>query len=204
MGVPDEAAREKILEKLSQKLRLQGDFDFSRLAKLTPGYVGADLKALTSEAGMIAVQRIFETLGQEDSNDMDVSMDIISKTDSLYVQAMIHKFIESRMHPLTSQELEPLCITHLDFEKALKKVQPSAKREGFATVPGVSWEDIGALEVHFLIINTKACTGRVENGCSGAYQASRIFYIGWYHCSYGRIALWPSWMWENIIGQSCS
>lgn len=25
------------------------------------------------------------------------------------------------------------------------KVQPSAKREGFATVPGVSWSDVGAL-----------------------------------------------------------
>jgi ribosome biogenesis ATPase len=26
------------------------------------------------------------------------------------------------------------------------KVQPSAKREGFATVPDVTWNDIGALE----------------------------------------------------------
>lgn len=25
------------------------------------------------------------------------------------------------------------------------QVQPSAKREGFATVPGVSWSDVGAL-----------------------------------------------------------
>ena len=29
---------------------------------------------------------------------------------------------------------------------ALTKVQPSAKREGFATVPGVTWDDIGALQ----------------------------------------------------------
>jgi len=28
---------------------------------------------------------------------------------------------------------------------ALTKVQPSAKREGFATIPGVTWDDIGAL-----------------------------------------------------------
>ena len=27
--------------------------------------------------------------------------------------------------------------------KAVKKVQPSAKREGFATVPNVTWKDIG-------------------------------------------------------------
>ncbi|KAJ2719534.1 Ribosome biogenesis ATPase rix7, partial [Coemansia sp. Benny D115] len=39
----------------------------------------------------------------------------------------------------------PLAITGPDFFEALKKVQPSAKREGFATVPGVTWDDIGAL-----------------------------------------------------------
>lgn len=33
-----------------------------------------------------------------------------------------------------------------DFEKALKSVQPSAKREGFATVPDVTWEDVGSLQ----------------------------------------------------------
>lgn len=32
-----------------------------------------------------------------------------------------------------------------DFVKATKAVQPSSKREGFATVPGVSWSDVGAL-----------------------------------------------------------
>ena len=36
-------------------------------------------------------------------------------------------------------------ITHADFSVALKLVQPSAKREGFATVPDVTWDDIGAL-----------------------------------------------------------
>ena len=29
---------------------------------------------------------------------------------------------------------------------ALSLVQPSAKREGFATVPDTTWEDVGALE----------------------------------------------------------
>ncbi|KAK9761040.1 Ribosome biogenesis ATPase rix7 [Basidiobolus ranarum] len=33
-----------------------------------------------------------------------------------------------------------------DFKEALTKVQPSSKREGFATVPDVSWDDIGALQ----------------------------------------------------------
>ena len=36
-------------------------------------------------------------------------------------------------------------LIHL-IQDALRVVQPSAKREGFATVPDVTWEDVGALE----------------------------------------------------------
>ncbi len=47
---------------------------------------------------------------------------------------------------LTPEELEPLYITMSDFLVALPNVQPSAKREGFVTIPDVSWSDIGALD----------------------------------------------------------
>ena len=33
----------------------------------------------------------------------------------------------------------------LPFQAALCVVQPSAKREGFVTVPDVTWADVGAL-----------------------------------------------------------
>ena len=46
---------------------------------------------------------------------------------------------------MTPAQLAPLCITAADFILALKEVQPSAQREGFATVPDVTWSDIGAL-----------------------------------------------------------
>jgi ribosome biogenesis ATPase len=44
-----------------------------------------------------------------------------------------------------------------DFILALAEVQPSSKREGFATVPDVTWQDIGALndirgELHMAIV----------------------------------------------------
>lgn len=47
--------------------------------------------------------------------------------------------------PLTQTELDDLHITMQDFAHALKCVQPSAKREGFATVPDVTWDDVGSL-----------------------------------------------------------
>ncbi|KAJ2718103.1 Ribosome biogenesis ATPase rix7, partial [Coemansia sp. Benny D115] len=62
MTVPDELAREQILRVLCERLRLAGDFDMHELAKRTPGYVGADLTALTTAAGMIAVKRIFHRM----------------------------------------------------------------------------------------------------------------------------------------------
>lgn len=48
--------------------------------------------------------------------------------------------------PFSPECLTTLCIEHSDFEIALRVVQPSAKREGFATVPDVTWNDIGSLK----------------------------------------------------------
>ena len=50
------------MQVLSRRLRLSGDFDFQAIAKLTPGFVGADLAALPKEAAAIAVTRIFKHL----------------------------------------------------------------------------------------------------------------------------------------------
>lgn len=57
----------------------------------------------------------------------------------------IATFLQRFPHPLPDAELEKLAITNQDFLEALKVVQPSSKREGFATVPDVTWDDIGAL-----------------------------------------------------------
>jgi ribosome biogenesis ATPase len=47
--------------------------------------------------------------------------------------------------PISDRQLEELHVELDDFKQALKSVQPSSKREGFATVPDVSWEDVGSL-----------------------------------------------------------
>ena len=47
---------------------------------------------------------------------------------------------------LSEEELTGLSILMSDFQASLASVQPSAKREGFATVPDVTWEDVGALQ----------------------------------------------------------
>lgn len=240
---------DRILRVLAQKLRLSGDFDFRALAKATPGYVGADLTALTSAAGIIAVKRIFQQLSEIDALPSDLSAERISQaiglhageTQSVSQQAdstsgdvemgdsdvtaapgteqaseasaaassavpaaaiaatevnadspavstgtatpatgvedgtstpvpapavqsnvrpsatffdalpehirdsSIASFLKNHPLPLTDAQLAPLSITNADFLVALPSVQPSSKREGFATVPDVSWADVGAL-----------------------------------------------------------
>ena len=51
----------------------------------------------------------------------------------------------SQLGPLTPAQLTQCAISQLDFEAAIKKVQPSVRREGFATTPDVTWDDIGSL-----------------------------------------------------------
>ncbi|KAG9317681.1 P-loop containing nucleoside triphosphate hydrolase protein [Chiua virens] len=175
MGVPDEDARNKILRVLCAKLRLEGDFDYGSLAKVTPGYVGADLSALTGAAGVIAVKRIFKELSEgtlvlpdaleipTDNNDIPMVIDSTLHTptteappsstavgpfSSLVNQlssSSIAHFLNAHPSPLTESQLAPLCITSSDFRAALSQVQPSSKREGFTTVPDVTWSDVGAL-----------------------------------------------------------
>lgn len=64
------------------------------------------------------------------------------------------EWIKSRLQNASAPEdeqnakalAEEVEINQCDFETAIKRVQPSSKREGFATVPDVSWDDIGALQ----------------------------------------------------------
>lgn len=195
LGVPDETGREEILKILCSNLRLSGDFDLRALAKATPGYVGADLVALTAAAGIRAVKRIFSEIAEETGDVLMVdgaedsiegvgaiktallevhSADAMEAGDQAAVTgpeetgtasyampslslfealppslrtSAIAVFLRSNPGPLSAEKLNRLRITPLDFTEALPSIQPSSKREGFATVPEVTWADIGALEV---------------------------------------------------------
>ncbi|XP_034408643.1 nuclear valosin-containing protein-like isoform X3 [Cyclopterus lumpus] len=185
LGIPDEAARLRILKTLCRKLKLQEDFDYRQLARLTPGYVGADLMALCREAAMSAVSRVLlEVRGQSQSQSQSSTEERLTsgaqtedpvtdgevgeqQTTDLkpvpqesgpsHLQALItlpqqegdlwHLLqLLKNTAALSEEELAGLSILMSDFLASLSSVQPSAKREGFATVPDVTWEDVGALQ----------------------------------------------------------
>ncbi|XP_070498482.1 nuclear valosin-containing protein-like isoform X1 [Chironomus tepperi] len=56
------------------------------------------------------------------------------------------KWLQNDVQPISDEDLEKLAISRDDFLDALKHVQPSAKREGFITVPDVTWDNIGSLK----------------------------------------------------------
>lgn len=174
LNVPNEEQRCAILKTMTSNLKLQDShlFNYWELAKMTPGFVGADLKSLVTAAGISAIKRIFESLSE-------IEEEIVAKTDKMELDgavvpttaanlnfenkseeeklSTIQQFLSKHPSPLSDEQLAPLCITYEDFKTALPTIQPTAKREGFATVPDVTWKNVGALskvrmELHMCIV----------------------------------------------------
>ncbi|ONK79348.1 uncharacterized protein A4U43_C01F5450 [Asparagus officinalis] len=95
LGVPDENARLEILSVLTRKCNLEGEFNLMKIARATPGFVGADLNALVNKAGNLAMRRIME---KRKSGFQE------GKTDDWLRQ------------PLSPEELASINVTMSDFE----------------------------------------------------------------------------------------
>ena len=139
MSVPSEPVREQILKALTRETCLSKDTNLKFLAKMTPGFVGADLNDLVSTAGATAIKRYLETLKME-SNDLALEDDSGATVKVQELRRLVKHARES-----TQSSIEAIAINHADFLAALPKIQPSSKREGFATIPDTTWADIGAL-----------------------------------------------------------
>jgi ribosome biogenesis ATPase len=135
LPIPDEVARKRILERLTSKMSLAEELDLATIARSTPGYVGADLEALTKEAAVRSVHRVFRELFLQGGEPLSLL------EESQLVSTRLRSWGR-----LSEEHLGRLAVTEEDFRYALTQVQPTATREGFATVPNVSWEDVGALE----------------------------------------------------------
>ncbi|XP_006250432.1 nuclear valosin-containing protein-like isoform X3 [Rattus norvegicus] len=156
LGIPDEASRERILQTLCRKLRLPETFNFSHLAHLTPGFVGADLMALCREAAVCAVHRVLmrrqeqqrtepETGGLPSDGEQGRSLGAEPPSETQDELQRLLGLLRDQ-DPISEEQMQGLCLELNDFIVALSEVQPSAKREGFVTVPNVTWADVGALE----------------------------------------------------------
>jgi ribosome biogenesis ATPase len=140
--------RARILQVLAKKLKLEGNFDFVHIAKKTPGFVGADLTALTKEAASICINRVFSQLEATEVNPNSMEVDTPEKTQTngsdqiqpfvsaqqkmrlesereLGQRSMASDVLRARIEPFTEDQLRPLAITMNDFELVRKNFGPN-------------------------------------------------------------------------------
>ena len=116
IGVPKFEGRLQILKIHTRNMPLKQDVDLKEIARITHGYVGADIEVLCKEAAMVVLRKLLPDLKYEKD------------------EAIPQEF------------LERLQLGMEDFKDALKMVRPSALREVFIEKPTITWEDIGGLD----------------------------------------------------------
>jgi transitional endoplasmic reticulum ATPase len=118
LGVPSKEGRLEIMKIHTRNMPLAKNVILKDIAKVTHGFVGADLSALAKEAAMIVLRRILPELKRRGIEEGE---------------------------PIPKEILEKLMISQKDFIEALKVVRPSAMREVLVETPDVGWNDIGGL-----------------------------------------------------------
>ncbi len=78
IGVPDEDGRLEILQIHTRNMPLSKDVNLRKLAKLTQGFAGADISALTKEAALIALRRY---IPQIDIDEDEIPPEVAGKLE---------------------------------------------------------------------------------------------------------------------------
>ncbi len=67
IGIPDEKSRLEILQIHTRGMPLESDVKLEEMARVTHGFVGADLQALAKEAAILAVRRVIPEINMEET-----------------------------------------------------------------------------------------------------------------------------------------
>jgi len=116
IGVPRVEGRLNVLKIHTRNMPLLPDVDLDELARITHGFVGADLASLAKEAAMVVLRNVLPDLKYDEEEE------------------------------IPNEILDKLKIGKEDFKEALKFVRPSAMREVLVEVPNVPWDSVGGME----------------------------------------------------------
>jgi len=114
-GVPGQKGRLVILKIHTRNMPLVKSINLKEISRLTHGFVGADLEALTKEAAMHSLRKILPELNLKEKGR------------------------------IPQETLDKIRITNEDFKAALKLVRPSTMREILVEKPNIHWKDVGGL-----------------------------------------------------------
>ena len=117
LRAPDKNGRLQILKIHTRGMPLTKDVDLEAIAKITHGFVGADLSALAKEAAMVVLRRVLPKIELKENEE------------------------------IPEEVLKELKVRKKDFDESLKVVRPSAMREVLVETPNVSWDDVGGLDI---------------------------------------------------------
>jgi transitional endoplasmic reticulum ATPase len=115
-GVPNEKGRLEILNIHTRNMPMEKTVDLPYIAKITHGFVGADIESLIKEAAMNVIRRNINELNVKEGENIPKTV------------------------------LEKLTVAMDDFREALRFVRPSAMREVLVERPSIGWEDVGGLQ----------------------------------------------------------
>lgn len=146
IGVPNEDARLSILHALTRKKKLSDDVDLKVVAKMTPGFVGADLEDVVSVATADMLDRTMKAVEQRAVEDLETKGTFSYTGLGDRLARLLQKIDAANLSGDADLPEEIAPLFQADFVKAISKVQPSAKREGFTTIPGTTWAQVGALQ----------------------------------------------------------
>lgn len=157
IGVPSVDQRCNILETLLDRMEHSlKEEQIKELAKVTHGFVGADLEALKNEAAMVCLRRYIMSNKSEDySYSVGTACEGFDGiTERSHCPRDYGKMFsedntgspssENTVFTLSTTSMtSSLKVTFEDFELARIKIRPSAMREVILEVPKVDWEDVG-------------------------------------------------------------
>ncbi|KAL6853257.1 P-loop containing nucleoside triphosphate hydrolase protein [Trichoderma novae-zelandiae] len=139
MRVPDQEARHDILKVVTREKILSDSLDLEEVAKMTHGFVGADMVIVTTLAEQAAQERI---LNSEDPDGRQ--LEILTRPPRRDQMDVSDISLDLRQPAFETLPIEPLTLD--DFRYAIKGFTPSLRREGFTVIPSVTWDQVGALE----------------------------------------------------------
>lgn len=135
LSIPDLKARQDILSVLTKDIDLADNVSLEELSKLTHGFVGADMVRMMTTAQQLATKRyVGANPALELMLEAGTSTTNCSNAESPYIG-------QSALAPPPKFAME-----FKDFEMAIKGFVPSLRKEGFTSIPDITWERVGALE----------------------------------------------------------
>ena len=137
IGFPSVEMREEMLKSITKKNKISPKINFPEIAKKTPGYLAADLQALCRAAGHNAINRLIKNEKDKNNETDKMNDDIIEKEEEENKDLSVEE---------ENEDIKNLYIEQEDFALALTQIQPTSKREGFSTIPNVTWDNVGGLK----------------------------------------------------------